>query len=101
VYVPDGVHLVNNVKQPLLKTLIDVTSGDIDLLGMFPIHKTGAKVGTCGSLSLDVGTEYLTESFLYAVNTAKSRYPYLLPMPLDPEQYLYLYIVSSQALKQA
>jgi hypothetical protein len=55
------------------------TSGDIDLLGMFPIHKTGAKVGTCGSLSLDVGTEYLTESFLYAVNTAKSRYPYLLP----------------------
>jgi hypothetical protein len=29
------------------------TSGDIDLLGMFPIHKTGAKVGTCGSLSQD------------------------------------------------
>ncbi|CAG2254693.1 unnamed protein product [Mytilus edulis] len=53
-------------------------SGDIDLFGLFPIHSMGAKIGICDLLALKDGTEYLTEAFLYAINTVKSRYPYLL-----------------------
>ncbi|CAC5409795.1 unnamed protein product [Mytilus coruscus] len=53
-------------------------SGDIDLFALFPIHSMGAKIGICDLLALKDGTEYLTEAFLYSINTAKLRYPYLL-----------------------
>lgn len=57
----------------------EYNSGDIDLLGMFPIRNNGFKAGRCGALFTARGADYLTESFMYAVNTAKTRYPYLLP----------------------
>lgn len=53
-------------------------SGDIDVLGMFPIHTSKQSTFLCDISLLAEGSELLIESFLYALKTATTRYPYLL-----------------------
>ncbi|KAK3103160.1 hypothetical protein FSP39_016900 [Pinctada imbricata] len=52
--------------------------GDLFLGGLFPVHDGGETIATCGALKHRNGIDYIVEAFLYAVTTAKPRYPYLL-----------------------
>ncbi|KAJ8301933.1 hypothetical protein KUTeg_020920 [Tegillarca granosa] len=54
-------------------------SGDVVVTSVFPMHKKGAKTFSCGPFGLNKGSEVLTEAFMYAIGTSKSRYPYLFP----------------------
>lgn len=53
--------------------------GDLVLGSVFPIHGRGASPFTCGDLTIAMETEELVDAFLFAVTTAKTRYPYLFP----------------------
>ena len=52
---------------------------DIDILGMFPVHTKQQQTDACDIADLVKGSDILIEAFLYALNTAKIRFPYLLP----------------------
>ena len=43
------------------------------------MHQSGPTVESCGSLALNTGSDYIMEAFLFAISTAQTRYPYLLP----------------------
>ncbi|XP_021344993.1 uncharacterized protein LOC110444959 [Mizuhopecten yessoensis] len=53
--------------------------GDIVFASVFPIHSRGKAPFTCGGLTIAMETEELLDAFLFAVITAKDRYPYLFP----------------------
>ncbi|XP_069101405.1 uncharacterized protein [Argopecten irradians] len=53
--------------------------GDLVFGAVFPIHDKGNTPFTCGGLTVSVETEELVDAFLFAVKTAKNRYPYLFP----------------------
>lgn len=52
-------------------------SGDVVLAAMFPIHKSVATF--CDALATDKRADMMIDAFLFALTTAKDRYPYLLP----------------------
>lgn len=54
-------------------------SGDVIFTSVFPIHKKGTKALSCGTFGLNKGSEVMTEAFMYAIGTSKSRYPYIFP----------------------
>ncbi|XP_033745806.1 uncharacterized protein LOC117331296 [Pecten maximus] len=53
--------------------------GDLVFASVFPIHDKGNMPFTCGGLTISMETEELVDAFLFAVATAKDRYPYLFP----------------------
>lgn len=52
-------------------------SGDIVIAGLFPVHKSQSSF--CDALDTDVRADIMVDAFLFALASAKVRYPYLLP----------------------
>ncbi|ESO83669.1 hypothetical protein LOTGIDRAFT_169148 [Lottia gigantea] len=52
--------------------------GEIIITGVLPIHQSGLSPFTCGDVADDIFSQQLAEAFMYAVETAQRRYPYLL-----------------------
>ena len=52
-------------------------SGDIVLAGMFPVHRSESSF--CDALATADRPDSMIDAFLFALDSAKDRYPYLLP----------------------
>lgn len=52
-------------------------SGDIIIAGLFPVHKSQSSF--CDALNTDARADIMVDAFLFALASAKERYPYLLP----------------------
>jgi len=53
--------------------------GDVVLPVFLPVHNKGRLPFTCGTVNIQEDIDQLINAFQFGVNTAKARYPYLLP----------------------
>ncbi|XP_005089916.1 uncharacterized protein LOC101863945 [Aplysia californica] len=54
-------------------------SGDVIITGLFPLHSPGTEPFMCGQLQTDASVLLDVAAFIFALDTAKSRYPAFCP----------------------